>query len=294
MQNVHATPSAASTPHNDACRKSNTKGITYPNEQRAARQLKLAFPDADAEVVQELAFLVAARRHTIQNAVTILTNMELANNGGVAGNINSTANNNSKNNINNENNNARSNNIAHSGTDNAHHHNNGKVPSTAAAGVPPAQRASPPNAVKTHVEHRAGGDNAHPPSTSAKHPQPTPHQRTAVRRNSDMAKTGAKATLFTTTMTGDRRVRDHCRQIETLLYLKRIQYETVNVADDALKQRSLREMYAASSGRTGAPPTPALFVGDHFLGNYEMLQEMEDDGVLMEKMRQLGYSGAPQ
>ncbi|EKF26038.1 hypothetical protein MOQ_010285 [Trypanosoma cruzi marinkellei] len=124
-------------------------------------------------------------------------------------------------------------------------------------------------------------------------PLPSAMNTRTTNSTSTTTKHAAKAVLFVTTMTSDRRIRDHCRQIENLLYLKRIQYVSMNVADDPVTQRRLREMYAASTGRNVIPPTPAFFVGEHFIGDYEALQELEDDGNLMETLSQCGYFHTP-
>ncbi|KAF8301281.1 putative SH3-binding, glutamic acid-rich protein [Trypanosoma cruzi] len=290
----------------------------YPSEKRAARQLQLAFPDADAQLVAELALLVSARRQTIEDALDLLQRREESGknapskfiqripavrveegkpkqswsykkvgetpekNDGVQ----------------------KSGEVPPNGRGAPHETSAEKtavvvpaVPKTTTRANAPTQRRASGSTQPS--ETRSGGLNAGTlakdsaqSSHNSSHASPPLSSATTTRTTNHTSATArhtAKAVLFVTTMTCDRRVRDHCRQIETLLYLKRIQYVSVNVADDPFTQRRLREMYAASTGRNVMPPTPAFFIGDHFIGDYEVLQELEDDGKLMETLCQCGY-----
>ncbi|CAD2212718.1 glutamic acid-rich region [Angomonas deanei] len=49
----------------------------YPSEKKALRLLTLACPDADPELREELAYLVSARRRTIDDAVQFLHDKDL-------------------------------------------------------------------------------------------------------------------------------------------------------------------------------------------------------------------------
>ncbi|PBJ67943.1 hypothetical protein BCY84_22770 [Trypanosoma cruzi cruzi] len=292
----------------------------YPSEKRAARQLQLAFPDADAQLVAELALLVSARRRTIEDALDLLQRREESGKnapskfiqripavrveegagdegrGGQKGERDGNGGRPSCAEI--------PNNVPAKGRGAPHEKSAENtavvvpaVPKTTTRANAPAQRRASGSTQPS--ETRSGGLNAGTlakdaaqSSQNSSHASPPLSSATTTRttnHTSATARHAAKAVLFVTTMTGDRRVRDHCRQIETLLYLKRIQYVSMNVADDPFTQRRLREMYAASTGRNVMPPTPAFFIGEHFIGDYEVLQELEDDGKLMETLCQCGY-----
>ncbi|RNE94924.1 uncharacterized protein Tco025E_10283 [Trypanosoma conorhini] len=338
MKRGGADPSAMASspppPPATAFKKGEKRDFRYPSEKCAARQLRLAFPDEDAETVEELAHLVSARRHTIEEAVDFLQDQERSRKAAASNSPNAVARARSG---------ANARGLAGAARDGGREEDargggGRRGTSAGRSNAPPASAlrphwdgsaSRPPSILVSHptkpaparanapVHHFGGGTTTQQSSTghgdlSARanalvedgerrchpatpspilSPAPSPHSGTASPPSSSASAAGEAATavLFTTTMTGDRRVRDHCRQIGTLLYLKRVQYDSVNLADDPVLQRRLREMYAASTGQHVRPPIPAFFVGEHFIGGYEALQEMEDDGVLMETLYRRGY-----
>lgn len=97
--------------------------------------------------------------------------------------------------------------------------------------------------------------------------------------------------MFTTCMTGDRRVRDHCRQLEGLLYLKGITPHVMDVADNAFLQRKARQLYKKGTGCDEVPQMPMLVVDDTWIGGYEDIQDLEDNRMLDDTLYRAGYRG---
>ena len=93
--------------------------------------------------------------------------------------------------------------------------------------------------------------------------------------------------LYTTSMTNDRQVRDHCRLLKNLLYVRRIEHSELDIADNAFLQRRLEKLCG------GRFPMPLLFVGEQFIGNYPIVQELEDNGTFMEALAQRGFQYKP-
>ncbi|AAZ13323.1 hypothetical protein, conserved [Trypanosoma brucei brucei TREU927] len=237
--------------------------LKYPDEERTRQQLTLAFPSIDADVIEEMAFLVGRKRYTIDKVVYMLRLIE------ESMKLDNPAN---KGLVNSGESEGQEVQVLQEGTDD-----------TSTGHSLPLQSSQPQEGLdQTTMKqqrdlpegNRGGVEELQPFMLSYSNS----HSANFV---------GVK--LFFTSMTGDRRIRDHCRRAETLLYLKRITYEPVNVADSPTLQRNLREMYAACTGKRGAPPLPALFVGTSYVGNYEEMQEMEDDGTLMDTLEHLGY-----
>lgn len=100
---------------------------------------------------------------------------------------------------------------------------------------------------------------------------------------------GGQVILFTTSMTDDRQVRDHCRLIENLLYLKRIPYHIMDVADSAFLQRKAKEVYYKATKKHKMPKMPILCVDNTYVGNYVQLQELEDDDMMDDKLEAAGF-----
>ncbi|KPA77883.1 hypothetical protein ABB37_06675 [Leptomonas pyrrhocoris] len=96
--------------------------------------------------------------------------------------------------------------------------------------------------------------------------------------------------FFTTSMTGDRKVRDHCRLMENMLYLKLIPHHTIDVADSEFFQRRVRRMYTHSTQKRVMPDMPLLFVDDKLIGDFTAVQELEDAGELDAKLLEAGCS----
>jgi glutaredoxin 3 len=64
-----------------------------------------------------------------------------------------------------------------------------------------------------------------------------------------------------------------CRQAKALLTSKGVAFDEIDVTTD-------HQLRAEVSGRTGWGTVPMIFVGDHFIGGYEDLLELEADGEL--------------
>lgn len=94
--------------------------------------------------------------------------------------------------------------------------------------------------------------------------------------------------FFRTSMTGDRAVRDRCRQMENMLFLKLIPHHTVDVADSAFFQQRLRRLYASNTGKQSTPSPPMLFVDKKLIGDFPTVQELEDCGELDTKLLESG------
>jgi glutaredoxin 3 len=63
-----------------------------------------------------------------------------------------------------------------------------------------------------------------------------------------------------------------CLRAKLLLKNKDVAFEEVDVSDDALRE----ELVARTHWRT----VPQIFVGEEFVGGYDELQALEDDGKL--------------
>jgi hypothetical protein len=96
--------------------------------------------------------------------------------------------------------------------------------------------------------------------------------------------------FFTTSMTGNRQVRDHCRQLENLLHMKLIPHHTIDVADSEFFQRRVRKMYTHATLKRVVPEMPLLFVDDKLIGDFTAVQDLEDAGQLDEKLLEAGCS----
>ncbi|KAK7194098.1 SH3-binding, glutamic acid-rich protein [Novymonas esmeraldas] len=94
--------------------------------------------------------------------------------------------------------------------------------------------------------------------------------------------------FFTTCMTGERAVRDRCRQMENLLHLKLIPHHKIDIADSEFFHRRVRKMYTNATQQSRMPEMPLLFVDDKFIGDFVTVQELEDNGELDEKMLEAG------
>ncbi|KAG8343406.1 hypothetical protein TRVL_05768 [Trypanosoma vivax] len=247
-----------------------TPGPHLTEERRVWEYLQRTFPMTDPDMLQEMAALVMLGRYTLSDAIDMVRVIE----------------------------DARQINDEGWGEENCSSSNclqtENCVDERSAANESDGvhEKATIPTSNVGCDKNRAGEDGQHFLKLAEPHTpvgDPSQENFTSIPLSGDER---LKTRLFTTTMTGDRRVRDHCRRVETLLYLKRIQYETVNIADNVLEQRRMRQMYAASTGRSSAAPLPSLFVGTHFVGDYERLQELEDEGVLIETIVGLGYDGS--
>ncbi|CUF52807.1 Hypothetical protein, putative [Bodo saltans] len=103
--------------------------------------------------------------------------------------------------------------------------------------------------------------------------------------------------LYVTSMTANRQVRTECRLLHQLLYIKRVTFSELDVADNPFLQKYLAKLVAASAPSTSSSSTsspsvanlPLLFVGEKFVGNLDSCQALEDDGLLMVTLASLGY-----
>jgi len=64
----------------------------------------------------------------------------------------------------------------------------------------------------------------------------------------------------------------YCQRAKLLLQSKNVPFEEVDVSDDAD-----REWITA---KTHWPTVPQIFIGDEFVGGYDQLQALEDEGRL--------------
>lgn len=108
----------------------------------------------------------------------------------------------------------------------------------------------------------------------------------------DVIGKGGQVIVFTASMTGQRNTRDHFRSLENLLQAKQVTYHIMDVADNAFLQRTAREIYQRGTGVEGKGkplPLPLLTVDRALVGDYTAVQDMEDEGILMEQLVKLGY-----
>ncbi|KAG5508948.1 hypothetical protein GH5_06165 [Leishmania sp. Ghana 2012 LV757] len=94
--------------------------------------------------------------------------------------------------------------------------------------------------------------------------------------------------FFTTSMTGERAVRDRCRLMENLLFVKLIPHHTMDIADSEFFHRRVRRLYRSATKRESMPQMPLLFVDTKLIGDYVTVQELEDSGELDAKMIEAG------
>ena len=76
----------------------------------------------------------------------------------------------------------------------------------------------------------------------------------------------AKVTVYTTPYC------PYCTRAKLLLKSKSVEFEEVDVSDDGLRD----ELVERTRWRT----VPQIFIGDEFVGGYDELQALEDDGRL--------------
>ena len=79
--------------------------------------------------------------------------------------------------------------------------------------------------------------------------------------------------LYFASVRGCARAASEERRLRTLLLAKGVSFLEVDVAEDA-RERAM--MLAAS----GTPDTPQLHAGGRFIGRFERVQELEDEGAL--------------
>eukprot|EP00667_Euglena_gracilis_P024811 EG_transcript_28769 len=89
--------------------------------------------------------------------------------------------------------------------------------------------------------------------------------------------------IYVTHIGGIRKVRDDCRRLKYLMDALKIRYNEVDIAEN----KWLRSKLQRDSGQD---TLPLVFVGERFLGTYDNLAEWNDDGVLMQKLKELGYT----
>ncbi|CAM37715.1 conserved hypothetical protein [Leishmania braziliensis MHOM/BR/75/M2904] len=94
--------------------------------------------------------------------------------------------------------------------------------------------------------------------------------------------------FFTTSMTGERAVRDHCRLMQNLLFIKLIPHHTIDIADSEFFQRRVRRLCSDATGTHHMPGMPLLFVDTTLIGDLVTVQELEDCGELDAKMIEAG------
>lgn len=153
------------------------------------------------------------------------------------------------------------------------------APTVKAPAAAPTVKA--PAAAPTVKDSPAKAD----PPTTLKHYS---YGDSAANYDAEVLATPGQVILFTTSMTGDRQVRDRCRQLETLLSVKRIPYHHMDVADNALLKKKAREIHRSATGITKMPLMPLLCVDNRLVGNCETVQDLEDSGALDHTLRKLG------
>ncbi|CAJ1987667.1 hypothetical protein conserved [Leishmania donovani] len=94
--------------------------------------------------------------------------------------------------------------------------------------------------------------------------------------------------LFMTSMTGERAVRDRCRLMENLLFIKLIPHHTIDIADSEFFHRRVRRLYTSATNKHNMPEMPLLFVDTKLIGDFVTVQELEDCGELDAKMIEAG------
>lgn len=76
----------------------------------------------------------------------------------------------------------------------------------------------------------------------------------------------AKVTVYTTPYC------PYCSRAKLLLKSKSVDFEEIDVSDDDLRQKLVE--------RTCWQTVPQIFIGEEFVGGYDELQALEDDGRL--------------
>ncbi|CAG9572112.1 hypothetical_protein_-_conserved [Leishmania major strain Friedlin] len=94
--------------------------------------------------------------------------------------------------------------------------------------------------------------------------------------------------FFMTSMTGERAVRDCCRLMENLLFIKLIPHHTIDIADSEFFHRRVRRLYRSATNKHNMPGMPLLFVDTKLIGDFVTVQELEDCGELDAKMIEAG------
>lgn len=105
--------------------------------------------------------------------------------------------------------------------------------------------------------------------------------------------------LYMTSMTASRQVRDQCRQLHQLLYLKRIKHTILDIADNPFLQKQLAGRASRQGGgrpslQTPTPSLPLLFCGENFIGDCDHCQRLEDDGLLLPALESFGFVFVPE
>ena len=67
-----------------------------------------------------------------------------------------------------------------------------------------------------------------------------------------------------------------CQRAKLLLKSKHVAFDEIDVSDDALRD----ELVARTAWRT----VPQIFIGEVFIGGYDELQGLDDDGLLDEML----------
>lgn len=94
--------------------------------------------------------------------------------------------------------------------------------------------------------------------------------------------------FFMTSMTGERAVRDRCRLMQNLLFIKLIPHHTIDIADSEFFHRRVRRLYTGATTKHNMPEMPLLFVDTTLIGDFVTVQELEDCGELDAMMIEAG------
>ena len=150
------------------------------------------------------------------------------------------------------------------------------------------------------VRPTVGGHAQQPPQQKEeKRPTAAVTSAAAIAMTLDPSLAGvqpSEAVLYVTSMTASRQVRYHCRLMQNLLYLRRVQYTELDVADNPFLQRHLLRLTGTGTGAKGTEhqlPLPLLFIGEQFVGGYEACQALEEEDRLLETMVSKGFVYVP-
>eukprot|EP00743_Colponemidia_sp_Colp-15_P008344 GILK01009062.1.p1 GENE.GILK01009062.1~~GILK01009062.1.p1 ORF type:complete len:113 (+),score=21.04 GILK01009062.1:46-339(+) len=87
----------------------------------------------------------------------------------------------------------------------------------------------------------------------------------------------SKVRLFISTLMSTSKQQADTRRMESILEAKRVEFEVINLA---MTPERREEMVRLS----GIKVVPQLFIGDEFIGNGDTVQELEDAGLLDQKL----------
>eukprot|EP00755_Sulcionema_specki_P020020 Sspe_Gene.70913::Locus_41911_Transcript_2_3_Confidence_0.500_Length_1028::g.70913::m.70913 len=109
---------------------------------------------------------------------------------------------------------------------------------------------------------------------------------TQMAQQPEASEEDKKITVYHTSQTADRRTRDNCYRLALMLDALGIPYENFDICENKWLRKTLSRM-------AGVDELPLVFYGplpdSTFVGTYETLMELNDDGRLFSTLRSLGY-----